>query len=134
MIRNLTSSQLKIIYIYIYMYVCIYIFYFLAYSYIFLGTTSSFLSPIINNSHSLTISMLFRNLTLLCLFVCFFFFPYYLGNLIFVKSIVKIFIKPTIQTITGTYFSSLFLLLFFFFLKVLLMSHKCKFKSMKSII
>ena len=44
------------------------------YSYIFLGiTTSSFLSPIIiNNSHSFIISMLFRNLTLVCFFFFFF--------------------------------------------------------------
>ena len=101
MIRNLTSSQLKIFYIYI--------FYFSLYSYIILGiiTSSSFLSPIIiNNSHSFIISMLFRNLTLL------FFFSYYLGNLMSVKSIVEVFIKPTIQSITGMYFSSLFLCFF----------------------
>ena len=73
MIRNLTSLQLKIFYIYI--------FCFSMYSYIFLGitTSSSFLSPIIiNNSHSFIISMLFRNLTLLCLFVCFFVFLFLL--------------------------------------------------------
>ena len=64
MIRNLTSSQLKIFYIYI--------FYFSLYSYIILGitTSSSFLSPIIiNNSHSFIISMLFRNLTLIFFFL-----------------------------------------------------------------
>ena len=64
MIRNLTSSQLKIFYIYI--------FCFSLYSYIILGitTSSSFLSPIIiNNSHSFIISMLFRNLTLIFFFL-----------------------------------------------------------------
>ena len=49
----------------------------------------------------------------------------------FVKSIVEVFIKPTIQAITGVYFSSLFLCfcvfvfcVFFFFLKDFLISHK----------
>ena len=50
----------------------IYIFYSSMYSYIFLGTTSSsssFLSPIINNSQSLTVYILFRNLILLFFFL-----------------------------------------------------------------
>ena len=78
----------KILSLSIYIYVYIYF----LHSYIFLGTnssSSSFLSPIINNFHSPTISMLFRNLTLLCCCFFFFFFPYYLGNLMFVKSIEK---------------------------------------------
>ena len=41
-----------------------------------------------------------------------FFFSDYLGNLMSMKSIVEVFIKPTIQSITGMYFSSLFLCFF----------------------
>ena len=63
------------------------------------------LLPIINNSPSLIISMLIINLTLLLF--CFV-FSYYLGNLMFVKSIVECFIKPTIHTIASMYFSSSF--------------------------
>ena len=55
------------------------IFYSFVYSYIFLGITSSsssssFLSPIINNSQSLTVYILFRNLILLFFFSFLFFF------------------------------------------------------------
>ena len=67
------------------------------------------LLPIINNSPSLIISMLIINLTLLLF--CFV-FSYYLGNLMFVKSIVECFIKPTIHTIASMYFSSSFLCFF----------------------
>ena len=97
---SLSLSLSLSIYIYIYIWFCLF-------SYIFLGTnssSSSFLSPIINNFHSPTISMLFRNLTLLCCCCFFFFFPYYLGNLMFVKSIEKS---------SYMYFSCLFLCFFF---------------------
>ena len=84
------------------------------YYYIFLGitTSSSFLSPIIiNNSHSFIISMLDRNLTLLCFFV---FFVFLLLRQFDVYEIqVEVFIKPTIQSITSMYFSSLFFVFFF---------------------
>ena len=69
-------------------------------------TNQFFLSPIINNYHSLIIFMW----VLLC-------FSYYLGNLTFAKSMLKCFIKPTIYTITSMYFSFFF---FPFFLKLYL--------------
>ena len=72
--------------------------------------SNQFSLPIINNSPSLIISMLIINLTL---FLFYFVFSYYLGNLMFVKSIVECFIKPTIHTIASMYFSSSFLCFFF---------------------
>ena len=116
MIRNLISPQLKILSLslslslslYIYIYILFYrvFLYILRHNFFFFF----FSLPIINNSHSLTIFMLFRNLTLL------FFFPYYLAYLMFLKSIVEVFIKPTIQTILGMYFSTLFVCFLFCFL------------------
>ena len=102
------------------------------YSYIFLCTVSSsfsyfiafsfwdknttycsnqfFLFPIINNLNPLIISMLIRNIIL---FLFCFVFSYYLGNSTFVKSIVELFNKPTIHTITSMYLSSSFFFLGF---------------------
>ena len=71
--------------------------------------SNQFSLPIINNSPSLIISMLIINLTL---FLFYFVFSYYLGNLMFVQSIVECFIKPTIHNIASMYFSSSFLCFF----------------------